>query len=275
MENASDDKAAHAANSGREDSWLTRRTEQATPGKGRHERSMWNPLRVDEKNGAADTEREDSWLARQADPGTPNEDEVVDGGPLTRPPKDGLQVVDAVAVAALDTDTRDVDGCAAPGDKAGDGYTAPGVLERNKGELHLILRRCPRHRKHTRRRVGMLRFATQGLCEAKNPGSVINNCGGYVQSAVPDLDGFKLEVKAEIHHVRCDKTKVSQSATADPAGLDADFMNAARDTGVSESSGYGTADMYDVKLGNEVKAEMHDVRRDKTKGNQSVSLGTK
>ena len=74
--------------------------------------------------------------ARQADPGTPNEDEGVDGGPLTRPPngyvesKDGLQVVDAIAVAALDTDTRDVDGCAAPGDRAGDGYTAPGVLER-------------------------------------------------------------------------------------------------------------------------------------------------
>ena len=103
VENASDsdDKAAQAANSGREDSWLTRRTDQATPGKGRHERSMWNPLRVDEKNGAADTKREDSWLARQADPGTPNEDELVDGGPLTRPPngyvesKDGLQVVDA------------------------------------------------------------------------------------------------------------------------------------------------------------------------------------
>ena len=41
VENASDsdDKAAHAANSGREDSWLTRWTDQATPGKGRHERS--------------------------------------------------------------------------------------------------------------------------------------------------------------------------------------------------------------------------------------------
>ena len=35
------------------------------------------------------------------------------------------------------------------------------------------------------------------------------------------------EVEAEIHDVRLDKTKVSQSATADPAGLDADFMNAA------------------------------------------------
>ena len=111
----------------------------------------------------------------------------MDGGPLTRPPngyvesKDGLQVVDAVAVAALDTGTRDVDGCAAPGDRAGDGYTAPGVLEWNKGEHHLILRRCPRHQKHSRRRVEMLRFATQDLCEVKNPGSVINNCGGYVR----------------------------------------------------------------------------------------------
>ena len=109
------------------------RTDLATPGKGRHERSMWNPQRVDEKNGAADSEHGDSWLARQADPGTPNEHEGVDGGPLTRPPdeyvesKDGLEVVDAVAVAALDTDTRDVDGCAAPGDGAGDGYIAPGA----------------------------------------------------------------------------------------------------------------------------------------------------
>ena len=93
----------------------------------------------------------------------------------------------------------------------------------------------------------MLRFATQDLCEANNPGSVINNCGGYVQSAVHEFDGTKSgnEVKAEIHDVRRDKTKVSQSATADTAGLDADFMNAARDMGVSESSGCGTADMYD------------------------------
>ena len=88
--------------------------------------------------------------------GTPNEDEGVDGGPLTRPPngyvesKDGLQVVDAVAVAALDTEGRGR-------------YTAPGVLERNKGDVHLILRRCPRHRKHSRRRVEMLRFATQDM----------------------------------------------------------------------------------------------------------------
>ena len=48
----------------------------------------------------------------------PTRDEGVDGGPLTRPPngyvesKDGPEVVDAVAVAAWDTDTRDVDGCA-------------------------------------------------------------------------------------------------------------------------------------------------------------------
>ena len=61
----SDDKAAHAADPGRDDSWLTRRTVLATPGMGRHERSMWNPLRVDEKDGAADSEREDSWLARR------------------------------------------------------------------------------------------------------------------------------------------------------------------------------------------------------------------
>ena len=52
---------------------------------------MWNPLRVDEKNGAADSEREGSLLARQADPGTPNEDEGVDGGPLTRPPNGRVQ----------------------------------------------------------------------------------------------------------------------------------------------------------------------------------------
>ena len=82
-------------------------------------------------------------------------------------------------------------GAQPPGDRARDGYAAPGVLERNKGEHHLILRRCPRHRKHTRRRVEMLRFAKQVLCEAKNPGSVINNCGGYVQSAVHEFDGPK------------------------------------------------------------------------------------
>ena len=105
----------------------------------------WRLLaRGDEKNGAADSEREDSWLARK--------------GPRTRmvESKDGLEVVDAVAVAALDTDTRGVDGCAAPGDSAGVGYTAsaPEEPERNKGEHHLILRRYPRHRKHTMRRVG-------------------------------------------------------------------------------------------------------------------------
>ena len=72
VENASDsdDKNAHAADSGRDDSWLTRRTDLATLGKGRHERSMWKSVTVDEKNGAADSEREDWWLARQADPGT-------------------------------------------------------------------------------------------------------------------------------------------------------------------------------------------------------------
>ena len=64
-------------------------------------------------------------------------------------------------------------------------------------------------------------------------------------------------------------------------------MNAARDTGVSESSVCGTPDLYEEmnlgtvdavpefhgrKLGNEVKAEMHDVRRDKTKASQSAGL---
>ena len=159
---------------------------------------------------------------------------TADGGPLTRPPngyvesKNGLEVVDAIAVAALDTDTRDVDGCAAPGDSAGDGYTAPGEPERNKGEQHLTLRRCPRHRKHTRRRVG-----------------------------------------------------VSPMPTADPAGLDADFMNAARDTGMSESSVCGTPEIGTVdavpevdglKLGNEAETEMHDVWRDKTKASQSAGF---
>ena len=85
-----------------------------------------------------------------------------------------------------------------------------------------------------------------------------------VQSAVPDADGLELgnEVKAEMHDVRRDRTKMNQSATADPAGLDADFLNAARDTGVSESSGCGTADMYDgPKLRNEVEAEAQSADR--------------
>ena len=140
----------------------------------------------------------------------------------------------------------------------------------------------------------MLRFASQGLREAKNPGSANNNCGGHVQSSVPEFDGPKpgSEVKTEVHDVRRDKTKVIQSAglnrlgspmpTADPAGLDADLMNAPRDTGVSESSRCGTPgemnlgtvdaapEVDGLKLGNEVKAEMHDVRRDTTKAGQSA-----
>nr|ABV22340.1 calponin domain-containing protein [Noctiluca scintillans] len=63
----------------------------------------------------------------------------------------------------------------------------------------------------------MSMFATPDLYEAKNMGSVINcinNYGGFVQSAVPEFDGPKLgnEVKAEVHDVRRDKTKVDQSA---------------------------------------------------------------
>ena len=69
-----------------------------------------------------------------------------------------------------------------------------------------------------RRRVGMLRFATQDLCEAKNPGSVINNCGGYVQSAVHEFDGLKSgnKVKAEIHDVRRDKPRLASRRLLTP-----------------------------------------------------------
>ena len=56
-------------------------------------------------------------------------------------------------------------------------------------------------------------------------------------------------------------------------------MNAARDMGVFvlyEEMNLGTVDAVPEvdgpKLGNEVKAEIHDVRRDKTKVNQSAGL---
>ena len=50
-------------------------------------------------------------------------------------------------------------------------------------------------------------FATPDLFEARNQGAVINNSGGFVQSAVPAFDGSKLgdEVKAEAHDVRQDQ----------------------------------------------------------------------
>ena len=150
LENASDsdDKAARddAADSGRDDSWLSRRTDLATPGKGRHESSMWNPLRADEKNGAADSEREGSLLAGQADSGTPNEDEGMDSGPLTRPSngyvesKDGLEVVDAVAVAALDTDTRTWTGAQCPETVQGTGAAHPKLGNEVKAEMRDVRR---------------------------------------------------------------------------------------------------------------------------------------
>ena len=70
-----------------------------------------------------------------------------------------------------------------------------------EGEHHLLHERCPRHRGAVWR---WLRFATQDLYEAKNPGSVINNCGGFAESAVPEFDGPRpgIEVKAETHDVQ-------------------------------------------------------------------------
>ena len=92
--------------------------------------------------------------------------------------------------------------------------TVPGSSTQAEGEHHLLHRRCPRHRKHTRRRAELSMFATPDLYEAQNLGAVINNYGGVVQSAVPGLVDLKLrhEVEAEALDVRRDKAKVDQSA---------------------------------------------------------------
>ena len=94
-------------------------------------------------------------------------------------------------------------------------------------------------------------------------------------------DGLKLgnEVKAEMYEVRRDKTKASQSA-----GLSGTMdIEHRRNRGITAGATAGkpqkhqavqsaVPDVDGLELGNEVKAEIHDVRRDRTEVNQSGSL---
>ena len=104
---------------------------------------------------------------------------------------------------------------------------------------------------------------------------------GTRESAVPEFDDVKLgnEVKAEARDVRRDKTKASQSAGL-PGTMEIEHP---RNRGITAGATAGklqehqavqsaVPDFDGLKLGNEVKAEIHDVRRDRTKVNQSVSL---
>ena len=106
-------------------------------------------------------------------------------------------------------------------------------------------------------------------------------CDHAVQSAVPESDGPKLgnEAEAEARDVRRDKTKASQSAGL-PGTLEIEHW---RNRGIIAGAIGGkpqehqavqsaVPDFDGLKLGNEVKAEIHDVRRDRTKVNHSVSL---
>ena len=102
-----------------------------------------------------------------------------------------------------------------------------------------------------------------------------------MQTDVPESDGPQLgnEAEAEARDVRRDKTEASQSA-----GLSRTTESErSRYSGIAAGATAGkpqehqavqsaVPDFDGLKLGNEVKAEIHDVRRDRTKVNQSVSL---
>ena len=120
--------------------------------------------------------------------------------------------------------------------------------------------------------------------DVERPGPVIsciNNSGGFVQSAMSEVDSPKLgnEVKAAIHEVRPDKIAANQSA-----GISGRIeIGHRRNRGITAGATAGkpqkhqavhsaVPDFDGLELGNEVKAEIHDVRRDRTKVNQSVSL---
>ena len=109
-------------------------------------------------------------------------------------------------------------------------------------------------------------------------------CDRAVQTAVPESDGPELgnEAEAEARDVRRDKTEASQSA-----GLSRTMeIERSRNRGIAAGAIAGkpqehqalqsaVPDFDSLKLGNDVEAEIHDVRRDRTKVNQSVSfLGT-
>ena len=102
-----------------------------------------------------------------------------------------------------------------------------------------------------------------------------------LQSAVPDFDGPELgnEAEAEARDVRRDKTQASQSA-----GLSRTMeIERSRYRGAAAGATVGkpqehqavqsaVPDFDGLNLGNEVKAEIHDVRHDKTKSDQLAGL---
>ena len=90
-----------------------------------------------------------------------------------------------------------------------------------------------------------------------------------VQSAVPDLDGLKLEneVKAEMHDVRRDKPKSDQLAGV-PGTMDIERL---RYRSSAAGAAVGKPQEF-LKLGSEVEAEVHDVRLDSTKVDQSAGM---
>ena len=115
-----------------------------------------------------------------------------------------------------------------------------------------------------------------GTMDVERPGPVIScisNSGGFMQSAMPEVDSCKLgnEVKAAMHEVRRDKTEASQSA-----GLSGTMGIEHRgNVGVTAGATAGkpqehqavqsaVPDLDGLKLGNEVKAEIHDVRQDQS-----------
>ena len=147
---------------------------------------------------------------------------------------------------------------------------------------HLLHGRCPCHRKHTRRRDQDA--ANQSAADHDDMGSVINcinNSGRFGQSAVLEFDGPKLgmEVEAQVHDVRPDETEANQSA-----GLSGTieierwrYRGAAAGATVGKPQEHqavqsAVPDFDGLKLGNGVKAEIHDVRHDKTKSDQLVGL---
>ena len=100
-----------------------------------------------------------------------------------------------------------------------------------------------------------------------------------MQSAVPEFDGPKpgSEVKAEIHDVRRDKTKVSQSAglsgTMEVERTRHRCIGAIAGKPQEHQAVQSAVSEFDgLKLGNEVESEANDVRRDKAKFDQSAGL---
>ena len=111
-----------------------------------------------------------------------------------------------------------------------------------------------------------------GTMDVERPGPVIScisNSGGFMQSAMPEVGSFKLgnEVKAAIHEVRRDKVEVEQTMEVERPGPVISCMN-----NCGRLLKVSCPKWIAPKLGNEVKSVIHEVRRDKTKSDQSAAL---